>query len=58
MGRGEVHTGFWFENLGEGDNFEDLDLDGRIILEWIFKKYDGAWSGLALFKTETHGETL
>jgi len=35
---GEVHTGFWWGNLGEGDHLEDLDIDGGIVLKWIFKK--------------------
>ena len=37
IGRGEVHTGFWCGNLKERDHLKDLDLDGRIILKWIFK---------------------
>jgi len=36
-GRGEVHTGFWRGDVREGDHLEDPGVDGRIILEWIFK---------------------
>jgi hypothetical protein len=42
MGRGEVCTGFWWGNLREGDP----GVDGRIILEWIFGKWDvDVWIG-------------
>jgi hypothetical protein len=30
--------GFWWENLRKRDHFEDLGLDGRMILKWIFNK--------------------
>jgi hypothetical protein len=36
----EVHTGFWWGNLRERDNLEELSGYGRIILKWIFKKWD------------------
>jgi len=37
---GEVHTGFWW-----GDQLQDKEADGRIILKWIFKKWYGeAWT--------------
>jgi hypothetical protein len=38
MGRGEVSTGFWWENLKDIDQWGDPGVDGRIILRWIFKK--------------------
>ena len=41
MGQGEVHKGFWWGYLRERDHFEDLGVDGRIVLKWIFKKWDG-----------------
>jgi len=41
MGRLEEHAGFWQGNLKERDNWEDPGLDGRIILRWIFKKWNG-----------------
>jgi hypothetical protein len=48
MGRGEVCTGFWWGNLRERDNWGDPGVDGRIILRWIFKKWDvGVWTGLS-----------
>jgi hypothetical protein len=40
-GSGEVCTGFWWGSLSEGDHWEDPDIDGRIILRWIFWKLEG-----------------
>jgi hypothetical protein len=37
-GRGDVCTGFWWGSLRERDHWEDPDVDGRIILIWIFRK--------------------
>ena len=35
-----MYTGFWWGNLRERDYLEDPGLDGRIILRWIFRKWD------------------
>ena len=42
-GRGEVCTGFWWGNLRKRDHWGDPDVDGRIILRWIFGKWEGLW---------------
>jgi hypothetical protein len=39
-GRGEAYTGFWWKNLRARDHSEDPGVDDRIILRWIFKKWD------------------
>jgi len=39
--RGEVLTGFWWGNVRESDHLEDPAVDARIILRWIFTKWDG-----------------
>jgi hypothetical protein len=41
MGRRKMRRGFWRGNVKERDHLEDLDVDGRLILNWIVKKYDG-----------------
>ena len=30
-------TRFWWGNLREGDHWGDQDVDGRILLRWIFR---------------------
>ena len=40
-GKGEGCTGFWWGNLRERDHWGGPDADGRIILRWIFRKWEG-----------------
>ena len=51
-GRGEVCTGFWWGNRRERDHWGDPGVDGRIILRWIFRKWEGVmgigWSWLRI----------
>ena len=44
-----MYTGFWWRNLRERDNLEDASVDGKIILRWIYRKWDvGVWNGFEL----------
>ena len=49
---GEGCTGFWWGNLRERDHWGDPDVDGRITLRWIFRKWEGVvgtgWSWLRI----------
>jgi hypothetical protein len=37
MGK-KLHTKFWLENLRERNHSKDLDVDEKIILQWILEK--------------------
>ena len=45
-------TGFWWGNLRERDHWEDPDVDRRITLRRIFRKWEGVvgtgWSSLGI----------
>jgi hypothetical protein len=49
----------WWGDLRERDHLRDPSVGGRIILRWIFRKWDvGAWSGSNWLKIETVGGHL
>jgi hypothetical protein len=56
MGTVEVYTGFWWENMRATDHFEDPCVGGRIILRWIFRKWNlGVSAGSIWLRMETGG---
>jgi hypothetical protein len=38
--RGNLCTGFWFENLREREHWGDPGANERIILRWIIRTWD------------------
>jgi hypothetical protein len=59
MGKRESFIGFWWGNPRERDHWVDPGVDGRIILGWIFRKWDvGVWTGFSCFTVETGGGQL
>jgi hypothetical protein len=49
----EIRTGFWCGALRKEDHFEYIGVDCRIILKWIFKKWDGEKTGLIWLRIGT-----
>jgi len=49
----------WWDNLRERDHLEDLDVDGRLIFKWIFRKWNGeVWTGFLWIRIRTGGGHL
>jgi hypothetical protein len=54
-----MHRGFRWGNVRERDHLEDLGVDGRIILKWVLKEWDGeAWTGMIRLRIRTGGGLL
>jgi len=52
-------TEVWWENLRERDHLEDSGIDRRIILRWIFRKWDvRVCTGLIWLRIRTGGGHL
>jgi len=39
-----IHKFLWYGNMKERVHLEDIDVDGRIVLKWILRKWDGMTS--------------
>jgi hypothetical protein len=52
-------SGFWWENLRDKNHLGDPGVDGKIILRWIFTKWDvGVRSGSSWLRIGTVGGHL
>jgi hypothetical protein len=50
---------FWWRDLRERHHLKNPEEDGRIILKFIYKKWDGrAWTGLIPLRIGTEGRHL
>jgi hypothetical protein len=50
-------AGVWGDE-GVGEHFKDIRVNGRIILKWIFEKWDMGWTGSIWLRTGTGGGLL
>jgi len=58
-GKRRGYTRFSWGSLRVRDHVVDRGLDGRIILRWIFRKWDvGVWTGSSWLGIETGGGHL
>jgi hypothetical protein len=54
-----VYTGYWWVNLRERDHLGHPGIYGRIILSWIFRKWDVVvWTGMSWLRIGTGGGNL
>jgi hypothetical protein len=59
MWKGEAYTRFWWGNLRARDHLENPGVYDRIILKWIFRKWNvGAWTGSIWLRIGTGGGHL
>jgi hypothetical protein len=59
QGKEEACTGFWCGNLRERYDLGEPVIDGRMILRWIFRKWDvWVWTGLSWLRIGTCGGLL
>ena len=54
-----MYTAFWWGNPRERDNLADPDVEVRLIIRWIFRKWDVVtWTGLIRDRIGTVGGHL
>ena len=53
-----MYAGFGWGNLRGRDHLEDPGVDGRVMLKWIFKKWDGDMDWIDLAQDRGSWRTL